>query len=247
MLLHADIKGIDLPPRTLCLTYDDGPGRETKELAQYLAGEGICATFFVIGRHAEERPDALASLSRLGHIIGNHSYGHPGLVSVAGSPASVVREIELTNAIIRPYVRDDVIFFRAPYGNWREVDPATGGDKEQSIVADILNRSGRFAEMVGPVNWDISAEDFAFWRRGDSAEAAAAAYLNEINEVGRGIVLLHDGSDEELIRRNNRTFELTVLLVPKLRKRGYQFVPLSELPQVQAIRGELQACSNESG
>jgi hypothetical protein len=68
-----------------------------------------------------------------------------------------------------------VIFFRAPYGNWRQRDPATGLDRCSSIVAQVLNASRRFARYVGPVNWDISAEDFSFWRRGASADQAAAA------------------------------------------------------------------------
>src|SRR5207302_5989283 len=90
MFLHADIKGNDLPRKTLCLTYDDGPGEssddgvgpQTKALGEYLFREGISATFFVIGLHAERHPHVLRSLVRHSHTIGNHTYSHPGLVAL---------------------------------------------------------------------------------------------------------------------------------------------------------------------
>ena len=107
----------------------------------------------------------------------------------------------------------------------------------------MLNASGRFSDYLGPVNWDISAEDFAFWRRGAPADEAAAAYLQLIEETGRGIVLMHDSSEEDLVRSNNQTLELTMLLVPELRRRGYRFVPLTEIPQVQVLLRAGSACA----
>jgi peptidoglycan/xylan/chitin deacetylase (PgdA/CDA1 family) len=236
MFGHADIKGFDLPNKTLCLTYDDGPGPQTAELSECLARERISATFFVIGRHAEQHPATLKSLARGGHTIGNHTYSHPGLVRLAESGGDVVGELARTDEIIRPFAEGQPIFFRAPYGNWRQIDPTTGRDREVSVVADRLNRADGFARYLGPVNWDISAEDFSFWRRGAGALEAAEAYLAAIDQAGRGIVLLHDSSDDEQICNNNRTLEFTMLLVPELRRRGYRFVPLAELPQVQALR-----------
>jgi peptidoglycan/xylan/chitin deacetylase (PgdA/CDA1 family) len=243
MFLHGDIKGYDLPAKTLCLTYDDGPGEspddesgpKTAALAKFLGNEGISATFFIIGRHAEQHPQSLVALRRYGHAIGNHTYSHPGLVSVAEKMGDVVGELRKTDALVRPWCAEQSIFFRAPFGNWRQVNPATKADRAQSLVADILNASGAFRDYIGPVNWDISAEDFSFWRRGESAAAAATAYLAQIDRVGHGIVLLHDSSDDEAIRRQNRTLELTMRLVPVLRYRGYKFVSLYQLPQVERL------------
>jgi peptidoglycan/xylan/chitin deacetylase (PgdA/CDA1 family) len=38
-----------LPKGLISLTYDDGPGPGTVDLAKYLHSEKICATFFVVG------------------------------------------------------------------------------------------------------------------------------------------------------------------------------------------------------
>lgn len=234
MFFDRDIKGDRLPPKSLCLTYDDGPGPHTRELGRFLFEEGIGATFFVIGRHAEADPDTLACLHRWGHLIGNHTYSHPGLVSLALAGGDVAGELARTDAIIRPYVSGKVTFFRAPYGNWREKKEDSREDRNVSVVADILNRSGHFENYVGPVNWVISAADYDFWQRGASAEDCARAYLDRIERIGRGIVLMHDSSDDQAVKQRNRAMQTTKLLVPVLKEKGYRFVRLDALPQVRS-------------
>ena len=155
-------RAADLPPKTLCLTYDDGPGQRgtadrvpaTAELGEYLAAEGICATFFVIGRHAERYAGVLDSLRRSGQMIGNHTYNHPGLVKLAESGGDVVRELAATDVLDSVQCGRGIGPFPRPYGNWRQIDPATGDDRKWSIVADMLNASGRFSDYLGPVNWE---------------------------------------------------------------------------------------------
>jgi peptidoglycan/xylan/chitin deacetylase (PgdA/CDA1 family) len=101
-------------------------------------------------------------------------------------------------------------------------------------VADILNRSGRFPDYIGPVNWDISVADYDFWKRGAAAEECAAAYLEKIGRIGRGIVLMHDSSDDPGVEPRNRAFRTTQLIVPALKAAGYRFVGLEEVPQVRS-------------
>jgi peptidoglycan/xylan/chitin deacetylase (PgdA/CDA1 family) len=234
VFFHHDLKGLGLPPKTLCLTYDDGPGQHTQELGCYLHQEGIPATFFVVGSHARGREHVLRRLCDCGHTIGNHTWTHPGLVSVALSGGDVVGELERTDALIRPYVRGEVTFLRPPYGNWRERDEADEADKPISIICNILNSSGRFGGYVGPVNWDIVAEDWECWQQGVTPQEAARRCLAEIQRKGRGIVLMHDCSEEPAQQRRNCTAAMTRLLVPLLKERGYRFVGLDEAPQVRA-------------
>lgn len=235
MFFDRDFKGRDLPPKVLCLTYDDGPGPDTLEVGRYLGEQGIRAAFFVVGRHAEERTDVLARLRDGGHCLGNHTYSHPGLVALAEAGGDVVGEVARTDSLIRPYVTSAVVFLRAPYGNWRQKKaPDSDEDRDTSIVADVLNRSGRFRDYLGPVNWDISAADYDYWKRGASGEECARAYLDKIDRLGRGIVLLHDGSEDADVRARNRVLQATRLMVPALKAKGYCFVGLEEVPQVRS-------------
>jgi peptidoglycan/xylan/chitin deacetylase (PgdA/CDA1 family) len=242
MFFDKDLKGTDLPPKTLSLTYDDGPGPDTLELGRYLHTEGISATFFIMGRHAEDRGDVLAQLSAWGHCLGNHTYSHPGLVALAEAGGDVVAEIARTDALLRPHAAPPAVYLRAPYGNWRQKEPGTEQDRDTSIVADALNRSGQFPDYVGPINWDISAADYDFWKRGASAADCAAAYRDKIHRIGRGIVLMHDSSEDPAVRPHNRALRTTQILVPALQAEGFRFVSLDEVPQVQSAVEALKNC-----
>ena len=67
----------DRTDRVVALTFDDGPNEPyTSQIAEYLAGRNIRATFFQVGRCVERHPDTTARLAAAGHVIGNHSYAH---------------------------------------------------------------------------------------------------------------------------------------------------------------------------
>jgi peptidoglycan/xylan/chitin deacetylase (PgdA/CDA1 family) len=256
-----DIKADLLPDRTICLTYDDGPGESegdgagprSRELGRFLHGEGVSAAFFVIGRHVERHPETVRALHAWGHLVGNHTYSHPGLVALAEAGGDVVGEVERTTALLRALAPDRAVYLRAPYGNWRQTIQAAQGtveDRPDSIVAAALNASGRLPDHVGPVNWDITAEDWNCWRFGLSPAECARRYLDEIERVGRGMVLMHDSSDEDGVRPHNQALPMTRLLVHALRQRGYRFVRLDEIPQVRSaarVRAQVILSSPDGG
>lgn len=246
MFLHQGIYGDSLPERTVSLTYDDGPGEtvgkgpgpRTSELGRFLREEGIRATFFVVGQHAEQHPESLRRLREYGQTIGNHTYSHPGLVRFVQEGGDAVAELHKTDELIASHVNGGPIYFRPPYGNWREKSESDGPeDAPTSIVADILNRTDRFARYIGPVLWDIVAEDWECWRLGVSPRECARRYVREAERIGKGIILLHDSAEDEELRRCNRTFELTRRLVPMLRRRGFRFASLDEfMPDLHGLR-----------
>ncbi len=104
-------------------------------------------------------------------------------------------------------------------------------DRADSIVADRLNASGRFPGVVGPVNWDIVAEDWECWQLGIPPDEAAHRYADEAERVGQGLILMHDSSEDADMRPRNQTYRMTRHLVPLLRRRGFRFVALDEVPQ----------------
>jgi peptidoglycan/xylan/chitin deacetylase (PgdA/CDA1 family) len=48
----------ELPPHSVALTFDDGPGPRSAELAQLLRAEGVPGTFFVLREHRTTWPRA---------------------------------------------------------------------------------------------------------------------------------------------------------------------------------------------
>jgi peptidoglycan/xylan/chitin deacetylase (PgdA/CDA1 family) len=232
MLFDHDLNGAALSPGTLCLTYDDGPGPHTAELAHYLWEERIPATFFVIGRLAVRQRELLGRLRDCGHRIGNHTWSHAGLVNLALVGGDVVEEVARADAVIRPFV-DGVVPLRPPYGSWRpKRSRPNGSENSTSLVAQQLRQSGRFDHYVGPIQWDILAEDWECWRQGISVDEATRRHVEAVDTAGRGILLLHDGSEDDSLRPRNRTMQMTAKMVPILKNKGYRFVGIDAVPRI---------------
>lgn len=228
-MYHDDlINGASLPEGTLSLTFDDGPGMRygpgvgprTVELAQYLSDQGICATFFMVGKFAADLPDALPNVESLGHLIGNHTFDHPNLVEFEASGGDVISQIMRTDGLIRNWIDSPVVYFRPPYGSW-----------SSSIAAALNANLTASLSHVGPIGWDLDGGDWACWKDNKDPQVCAADYLQVIEAQRRGIVLNHDcTADQDVVRRANRTLELMQLLIPMLRDRGYNFCRLDEVP-----------------
>jgi chitooligosaccharide deacetylase len=235
MFFDGDIKGNDLPYRTLCLTYDDGPGEtvgggsgpRTGEIGDFLAERGVAATFFVVGKFALGLDRVLGRLKAQGHQVANHTFHHPHLLRDVPEPEGLVEQVLLADERIAPHVNGGAVFFRPPYGAWRRDARST------SAVADALNRSARLSRYVGPVMWDVGGADWAYWRDGRSPGDCARDYLAQIERTGRGIVMMHDSTaDVERIRDRNQALPMTTQLIPLLQERGFRFVRLDAVPQV---------------
>lgn len=206
--------GRDLPAKTISLTFDDGPGERTEELVDYLYENNIRATFFVVGSNAKGKEALLQKIKARGHLLANHSQNHESMLKTK-DPIDAVRA---TDNIIAPFTTGNMYLFRAPYGAW------------SGNIARVLNADG-LTKYVGSVFWDIGGQstarysaDWDCWGKGWSIPYCGEGYLNEIYDLNRGIVLMHDV--------HNKTVEMTKWMVPRLQNAGYQFARLDEVPNI---------------
>src|SRR5437899_11959908 len=73
--------GLGRGSKQLALTYDDGPNDpHTLRLLEVLAKHNVHATFFLIGRYVQQRPDIVSEVVNAGNIVGNHTWYHPNLI-----------------------------------------------------------------------------------------------------------------------------------------------------------------------
>lgn len=152
----------------IALTFDDGPSPDSTPIVLRLLKEyNFKATFFVIGRKAQQHPELISTILAHGHTIGNHSWDHDNLLMLR-HPKRLFCDIRKTQEVlaghnIRPLV------FRAPAG-------ITG-----SRLQPILKK-----EQLTAISFNCRAFD-----RGNKKIAGLARRILSCLTPG-GIILLHD-------------------------------------------------------
>ncbi|MDQ6926480.1 MAG: polysaccharide deacetylase family protein [Candidatus Eremiobacteraeota bacterium] len=109
------------PPagRRIALTFDDGPYPVvTPLLLQTLRDLRVPATFFLIGRDAEQYPDLTRAIAAGGHEIADHTLTHPDLDRL--SDAAVAGELRDGAASLERIAPDPAErrLFRPPHGRF---------------------------------------------------------------------------------------------------------------------------------
>jgi peptidoglycan/xylan/chitin deacetylase (PgdA/CDA1 family) len=234
MLADKILMGSELPEKTLCFTFDDGPGKsssknigpQTLEVARYLKDEGIIATFFMVGKFIKKYPEIVREVKSLGHIIASHTYSHPDMNKEFNKGKNLVKELKKTEQLLLEFIEDTTLYFRPPFGRWN------------SELSDQLNNGlSTDLKYSGPIGWHIDGSDWYYWSNRDKDRAANCAenYLKLIRAEGKGIVLMHDSSANRnfiwafIRQRYNQSLEMLKIIVPILKKEGYSFVSLKEI------------------
>jgi peptidoglycan/xylan/chitin deacetylase (PgdA/CDA1 family) len=214
---ERQLMGGELPPKTINLTFDDGPGARTAELADFLAANGIKATFFINGSKVPGRQSAIDAIVGRGHLLANHTHNHLQLTKL--SSEKVVSEIAATDEIIVAAQPNGPSIVRAPFGAWN------------GAVARAVNATP-MKKYVGSVFWDVggaltatSAADWDCWGKRVTVERCGELYMTEIKTKKRGIVLFHDIHD--------KTVDMVKEIVPKLIADGFKFAKLEDVPSVK--------------
>jgi len=201
---NGEVFGTDLPPKTLVLTFDDGPHpRYTDQILEILKKYGLKAVFFQVGRNlGPETTEAGAKLTATaavstrilaqGSTLGNHSYSHPVLPKM--DEAGYTKEIETTSALLTTIMKEPPVLFRPPYG---------------AINAGILSKVQ--SDKMKAILWNVDSEDWA----DPVPNSIAQRVVQEVEKQGHGIILFHD--------IHKVTLEVLPNLIETLQKDGYQF------------------------
>jgi len=161
--------GLKPGSRMLALTFDDGPNDPyTQQMMDVLARHGVKATFFLIGRFVQQRPEIARALVEAGHVIGIHTWDHPNLIFA--SSTEVRRQLRQTQQAIFDVTGVEAELFRPPFGGRR---PA----------------SLRIARACGlqTVMWNVTCYDW----KAESADEIVKHAERQIR--GGNVILLHDG------------------------------------------------------
>jgi thioesterase domain-containing protein/peptidoglycan/xylan/chitin deacetylase (PgdA/CDA1 family) len=203
----------ELPARSVALTFDDGPGPRTAELARMLRDEGVQATFFVLGESVRRHGDVLATIRDCGHVIGLHADKHRPFESAEHAAGELRRCAERVGGFLGETAGP--AWFRPPYGM---------GDWQVPGFA-------------GPVGWHAHGRDWDItYRHGKTVDSCVADITDAVIRRDGGVVLLHDFAPATEFEPAGlteadldlRVIEITKLLIGRLRGAGFSFVPLPE-------------------
>jgi peptidoglycan/xylan/chitin deacetylase (PgdA/CDA1 family) len=204
----------DLPPRTVLLTFDDGPHPvHTPKILDILARYQIKAVFFQVGQNIGtpdgaggavlREPQIIARMLADGHTLANHTHSHPLLPKL--DAVKVSEEIDRTEALISAALRGGTggaggvsgersALFRPPYGARNDL-----------VLAELSGRGLR------SVLWNIDSRDWA----DPLARSVAQRVIDETLREERGIVLFHD--------IHARAVDALPTVIEELQKRGFKF------------------------
>ena len=183
----------------VALTFDDGPSATvTPKLVQLLRREGVPATFFMIGQHAEAHPEIVRMVDRAGFAIGNHSWSHEDLTTL--TDAQIRASVHSTRkALVRAGIQPTTLA-RPPYGAMN--------DRVRRVLTDMGHT---------PVLWTIDPRD---WAR-TSTPQIEARVLGAVKPHRTNVVLQHDG-----VANSPATLRAISTEVKDLRRRGFCFASL---------------------
>jgi peptidoglycan-N-acetylglucosamine deacetylase len=198
--------GNDKNCREMALTFDDGPNDpHTLRLAEVLAKYDVKATFFLMGRYVDQRPDIARELVQAGHVVANHTYTHPNLIW--RSQRETREEIAKCERALNDAVGDQhAPLFRPPFGGRR---PAT------------LRTIRSFG--LTPVMWSVTGYDW-------SAKSANQIQDKVTSQVrGGDVILLHDGGHLQFGTDRSFSVEASDRLLALYKSEGYAFKTIPQM------------------
>jgi peptidoglycan-N-acetylglucosamine deacetylase len=198
--------------KQIALTYDDGPNDpHTLQLIEVLARHDVRATFFLIGRYVQQRPDIVLQLMKAGHVLGNHTFTHPHLIVSSG--VETRNQLEACQRAVQEATGEAPQLFRPPFG----------GRRPETL---------RIVRTLGmePVMWNVTSWD---WKM-PPAEKIVRTCMRQMR--GGDILLMHDGSHVAMGADRSQTVLATERLIQRYKQEGYEFVTVPEMERATPSR-----------
>ena len=186
--------------RRIALTFDDGPHPTlTREIMGILRENGVTATFFLVGENAGWFPEIVREEAEAGFELGNHTMSHANLRE--SDYRTVCREID---------AGEDAVWNNFEYRT-RLLRPP-GGCLNDEVIRAAKERDYTL------VCWSVDTRDWAH-------TPSDAIVKNVLDNVSSGdILLFHD-----YISGGSPTPAALKILIPELKRRGFEFVTVSAL------------------
>lgn len=187
--------------KVVYLTFDNGyENGFTESILNTLKKEQAPATFFLTGHYLNSASDLVKRMVKDGHIIGNHSYGHPNMARL--SPAEMKEEWQQFDDKLREITGiERTTYARPPEGIFSEK------------VLEVGNEAG-----YRHIFWSIAFKD---WLK-DKRNGADYAYNELMKQLHPGaVILMHTVAQDNA--------EALPRFIADAKRKGYTFKSLDDL------------------
>ena len=193
----------DTGEKVVYLTFDEGyENGFTGRILDALRTADVQATFFVTGSYVRANPDLVRRMAGEGHVIANHTDGHPSLPSLASDSTAFERELTATEQAFERVTGSTMA---------RLLRPPMGEYSARSLC--LTQRLG-----YQTVFWSFAHRDWLV-----DEQPPVAVTLERLLE-GR-----HDGAIYLLHAVSSSNSEALPRFIEEMEGRGYRFGVLKEL------------------
>lgn len=229
-----DDETVSSDKRVIYLTFDDGPNQGTENLLKILRKRNVCATAFLVGKHAygsKKQKTDLELLKRDPLVeLANHSFthAHNKYTDFYKNPEAVVHDFDIAKDSLK--LRDKIA--RTPGRNiWRLNNVNVTDIKSSTQAANRLKQAGY--KVIG---WDLEWKPTHKMALKGNHEAMLkkvdSIFFNDLEKTSRHLVFL---THDQYLTDVDSINELD-LFIEKLQKSNkFVFRKISEYPKINEI------------
>ena len=203
--------------KTVCLTFDDGPSKNTAEILDILKQYNVPATFFVTAQDVnEDYLPLVKDIAAAGHQVALHSASH-SYKKIYSSPSDFWLDIKELRQAIAPYVDiENIRWLRFPGGSTNTVSHKYGG---KNIMKTLIRQAGE--KGYEWIDWNVCAEDAT--RSHPDAEQILKNIQRDAEDRDTCVVLLHD------TKATGETVKALPAIIEWFRDEGYSFATVEQM------------------
>ena len=173
-------------PKTIYLTFDDGPGPFTEELLDVLARYNVKATFFVTALNSDYE-DMIGRAYNEGHSIAVHTYSHD-YRKIYASEKAFFDDFNAMEDVIYRQTGQYTKLCRFPGGSSNTVSQFNPGI--MSRLVNIMNDMG-----YKYFDWNVDSDDAGVTKWTDGVYSNVVQGCRDTYGYGYSMVLQHDVKD----------------------------------------------------
>ncbi len=199
----------DTTTKKVYLTFDDGPGSQTRKILDILKKNHVKATFFVTGKEDASSKKIYQRIVKEGHTLAMHSYSHIQDV-IYDSKEAFEKDLKQINRCLYEATGVHTKFYRFP-----------GGSSTQNTSLPIQN----FIDVLKKnhylyLDWNVISPDIN--NANATKEQVVTGVMQGVDAYDTAVVLMYDVADKPM------TVKALPSIIKQIKAKNYELLPVDE-------------------